>query len=134
MTLPQRDYVYDAVVLKVQAGDSVRLDLDLGCSTHRHEDLRLSGYDSAGRYSPEGKAATAALTSLLMSRGKPRPLVIQTIKDRDDKYGRLLARVWVVSTGKEVGPEMVRLGHGLPWDGTGGHPDQPGHEMRDPDA
>ncbi len=131
MTMPVRDYVYDAVILRAQDGDSVVLDVDLGGNDpqHGHWKCRMEGYDAPGRYTEQGKAATAYLRSLLRAEdGTPRPLVIGTKKDRGDKYGRLLVRVWVKETGVEVGPAMVAAGFGVPWDGTGPHPPQPGGE------
>jgi len=127
--MPTRLYTYDAECLRVVDGDSVQLVVSLGAHVFAHWDVRLLGYDAPGRFTAPGKASTAHLRSLLyLPDGTPEPLRVLTFKDEDDLYGRLLAQVWRARDGHEVRPAMVEAKHGVQWDGTGGHPAQPGAE------
>lgn len=129
--IPTRDYVYDAVLHKIVDGDTVWLDVDLGGHVYARWRLRLLGYDSPSARTPEGRRAAVALSAFLWGPdgGLPEPLVIETVRDKQDVYGRLLVRVWRKRDGVEVTPHMIEHGYGVPWDGTGGHPAQPGAEV-----
>jgi micrococcal nuclease len=125
---PTRLYVYDAICERIVDGDTVILDVDLGGHVHAHWTVRLRGIDAPSSKSEPGKASIAALTRLLFQNGKPEPLVVETIKDADDVYGRYLARVWVTRLDVEVAVEQVEHKHAVAWDGSGGHPVQAGAE------
>lgn len=122
MTMPARDWTYDAVAYRVTDGDTAWFTVDLGGHVSARWRCRMRGYDAEPAKTTAGDAATAALRDLLYTDGVPVPLRIVTEKDGSDLYGRYLARVWLVADGREVGPLMVEQGHGTAWDGRGGHP------------
>lgn len=73
-----------AVVTRVWDGDTV--------SVHRDDEefrVRLAGIDAPEHDQPHGHAATARLKTLLLDRE------VTLEGDRRDRYGRLLAKVWV---------------------------------------
>ena len=79
------DYTYDAVVRAVHDGDTLTLDVDLGFSTWIHKRvIRLFGIDAPELATPEGIVSQAFLRSLLPIGS---PVVLESIKDRADKYG-----------------------------------------------
>ncbi len=115
---------YGARVLRVVDGDTADLELDLGLSIKRTERLRLHGINTpeiVGAERAAGMAAKEALEGLL--RAGPE-CVVQTFKDADDKFGRLLARiyVWGSSGWICVNDEMISAGFARPWDGKGARP------------
>lgn len=88
-------YVYRATVLHIVDGDTVDLSIDLGMGIWiRSERIRLLGINA-----PELKGATkeAAMASRnkLIELIDGKSVIIQTVKDEHEKYGRLLARIWV---------------------------------------
>ena len=125
-------YHYDAIVKRVIDGDSIVIDIDLGLSIWRRgEAVRLFGINEpevVGAQKPAGIAARDFLKALLagptlIGSDDPR-VVVETIKDGGDKYGRLLAKVfmrrgdgWI-----SVNDEMIVAGHAKPWDGHGARP------------
>lgn len=103
---PQPSYTYRASSVRVIDGDTLVLDIDLGLSVTRRETVRLLGVNApevVGAEKPLGLKTKARLIELVTDQR----LVVQTFKDRDDKYGRLLADVFVVETGESVSATLI---------------------------
>jgi len=109
-------YIYHAELTKVYDADTWRADIDLGVNTwRRNEPLRLYGLDAPEIKRSKAKGHTRAhvnegykcrdiMLSFLglapqnyarkakyIKINTPVPVIIQTIKDEEDKYGRMLA-------------------------------------------
>lgn len=110
----KKNYVYEAVVQSVYDGDTLRTDIDLGFSTWIHnEPLRLYGIDAPeirGEERPEGLIARDWLRSQLPPGTK---IVIETLKDSREKYGRYLAIIYLNDT--NLNEMMVTLGFAKPF-------------------
>jgi micrococcal nuclease len=125
-------YQYNARVVSVHDGDSVTLDVDLGFGVwKRGEKFRLYGPDPNGKQgmnapemnTPEGRAARDYLIRLLsfppLPTGTPttiyRPLVVFTVKDEQEKYGRYLAVIGFLTVDgfNNVNRAMVDAGHAV---------------------
>jgi micrococcal nuclease len=111
-TLKQHLYHYRAQVTDVYDGDTCTVDIDLGLSTWvRGEKVRLNRINA-----PEVKGAQRA--DGLKSRDFLRELIggnevlLHTIKDTKEKYGRYLGELWVEKDGAwiHVNDEMVNKG------------------------
>jgi len=110
-------YEYAGVVRSVYDADTIRADVDLGWSTwRRNEPLRLLGIDAPEMGSPAGVGARDYLRELLPVGVT---VVVQTVKDRDDKYGRLLAVLWpgVTPVGLSINQRLIDAGHAKPYSG-----------------
>lgn len=83
-------YEYQAAVVRVKDGDTLVLQVDLGLDCARTIDCRLWGIDAAEIATPLGKAARSHLVSLLSLQPL---LLVRTIEDRTDKYGRWLVLI-----------------------------------------
>lgn len=85
-------YQYRAEITRVIDGDTVVADIDLGFHTwRRDEHLRLWGIDTPelhGDTKVAGEKAKEALSARVLNQ----QLVICTIKDEQEKYGRYLGR------------------------------------------
>lgn len=115
------DYHYDAVVDNVHDGDSVTLSIDLGFSQWwRGMHIRLFGINAPELSTPEGKASLAYLQTLL----KPgAPVLLESIKDKADKYGgRYLGVLYLPGELGSINDRMVASGHAVVWDGQGPKP------------
>ena len=103
-------YNYKATVVKVVDGDTVKLDIDLGCGvTLSKENVRLFGInapETRGDERPEGLAAKKYLMSLLSPGDE---ILIRTYKDKKGKYGRYLAFLYKEEICMNV--KMVTEGH-----------------------
>lgn len=121
-------FTYDAKIDRVVDGDTLWCWLteshDFGFETvltvDKHTDLRLFGLDAKPSDTEEGKQATLYLQQL--TDKDAGPLVVQTIKDKKEKYGRYLAILWVGDSEKSVNQLLVEGGLAVPWNGKGPHP------------
>jgi len=90
-------FFYEAEVVKVIDGDTIDLMIDLGFDIHHAVRVRLYGLNT-----PESKTSD----ELEKARGlaaksytsdwikKTDRIFIQTVKDKTEKYGRILAKVY----------------------------------------
>jgi micrococcal nuclease len=119
-------WTYRAVVLRVVDGDTFDARIDLGFHTFREERLRLVGVDAPemrGATRDAGIAAREALACLLTDTppgantlahatigAGGAHVVVRTVRDKTEKYGRTLARV-LSAKGVDVGESLVQAGH-----------------------
>jgi micrococcal nuclease len=88
-------YQYRAEITRVIDGDTVVADIDLGFHTwRRDEHLRLWGINAPEIHGKE-KAAGEKSKDALSARVLGKQLIICTLKDKQEKYGRYLAKVYV---------------------------------------
>jgi micrococcal nuclease len=113
MTTP--DYRYAAKILRIIDADTIEVDLDLGCDIHTNLTLRLYGINAPEMRTAEGKAAKAYVQIMLPV---DTPVVIETIKDRREKYGRYLAIVWHEFFGN-ANQHLLDNGYAVPMDERG---------------
>lgn len=91
------DYTYDAIVKAVHDADTITVDLDLGLDVMlKSFKIRLFGINAPELVTPEGKKAQAFLAQLIPIG---IPVVIETQKDKTEKYGRYLGTIWKVVPG-----------------------------------
>ena len=92
-------YTYRATVMRIYDGDTIYVDIDLGCGQHmlgvdgRGEPLRLFGIDTPeirGEERAEGLVARDRVVALIPIGTR---VVVETFLDKKGKYGRLLAVV-----------------------------------------
>ena len=119
-------YRYGAECCAVVGGDTLDLDIDLGLHVVTRKRVRLVGINTPEIYgvkkdSPEfakGVDAIREVAHLLRPRiipqtcwdyisddvyaGNPSSLVVETVKDKQGKYGRFLAKIWLYHGGKEL--------------------------------
>jgi micrococcal nuclease len=83
-------YFYHAVVTRIYDGDTVTLDIDLGFNTWlKNQNIRLSGINAPeirGEERENGLASRDALRRLVLGK----KIILESIKDSTDKYGRWL--------------------------------------------
>ena len=108
-------YTYKAHVISVYDGDTITVDIDLGFDTWlKNQKIRMYGINA-----PEmkGVSHTRGVTSrdALRSRIQGQDIIIETIEDKKEKYGRWLGKIeinnenindWMVSNHYAV-PFMV---------------------------
>ncbi len=103
-------YEYQARIISVYDGDTVNAEIDLGLETHRLIKIRLYGINA-----PEmvGETRMAGLTArdALRARILDKTVIIHTIKDRTEKYGRYLGEI--IDGGGNVNNWMVDSGHAV---------------------
>lgn len=104
-------YQYQAKAVKVYDGDTCTVDIDLGLKVWLFgEKIRLARIDA-----PElrGKTRDAGIKARDYLQGliEGKAIVIETIKDRQEKYGRYMADVWIDDV--NVNDLMVESGNAI---------------------
>jgi micrococcal nuclease len=105
-------YQYRATCLAVVDGDTADFEIDLGLEISHRIRVRLYGINTPELHSPDDaeriKAVLARAFLSTMIFGKP--LIVETIKDRTEKYGRYLADVFVEGVEKSVNAQLLEAG------------------------
>jgi micrococcal nuclease len=123
-------YEYFAVVDRVVDGDTLAIDVDLGCDAHIKMTVRLLGVNAPEHGSEAGDLATSYVEGWVENHGGPDGLIkVNTVKDRKEKYGRYLATVygWNEMLDREdmretnadrcLNEMLISHGHALAYDG-----------------
>lgn len=99
-------YTYRATVKRIIDGDTIVVDIDLGFNIIRsNEILRLNGIDTLELVA--GNAATTRVSKLCPPGTS---VILTTIKDRKDKYGRYLAVVNLLD-GTDIAKILIDEGY-----------------------
>lgn len=110
-------YHYRAICTRVVDGDTLDLDIDLGCHVHVRERVRLFGIDAPETYGvrkdSEEYAAGVLCRDRMTELVTGRELLVNTHKDSKGKYGRYLATVWVVDGDGKVDVAKALVSEGL---------------------
>ena len=85
-------YTYAAKVERVVDGDTAVLLIDVGFDLMIRQHVRFYGVNAPEHGTPDGDAAKAWTTAKLPPGAS---VVIQTIKDKTEKYGRLLGKLYL---------------------------------------
>ncbi|MGH7600836.1 MAG: thermonuclease family protein [bacterium] len=108
-------YNYKANVVSVYDGDTCTVDIDLGMRTWVHGEklrlFRINAPELTGVQKPAGLAARDFLRGMIAGK----EIHLQTIKDKQEKYGRYLAEIFVQQgeAWVNVNDEMVKNGHAV---------------------
>lgn len=106
-------YVRKAKVIRVVDGDTLDVELDLGCRVKKQERIRLARINAPERFTEEGKAATGFLRSHF---GIVQEITIQTGKNPEDKYGRYIAEIWD-DLGRNLSDLLLTENLAVPYEG-----------------
>lgn len=88
-------YFYNASVTSVYDGDTCTVDVDLGFATWvKGEKIRLARIDAPEMRGAEREKGISA-RDFLRRKIDGREVVIKTIKDQKEKYGRYLAEIYI---------------------------------------
>jgi len=102
-------YEYAAQVLDVYDGDTIHVEVDLGCDIDTRLTVRLAGINAPElAVKPAGPDARDFLAATLGAGA----ITLRTIKDRREKYGRYLG-ILILPDGTNVNDLMVSSGHAV---------------------
>jgi micrococcal nuclease len=112
-------YEYRATLLKVDDGDSIIVSLDLGFGLSQKHSLRFYGINTPElRDKDPAVRARALAAKKFVANFLPTAegaLTIRTIKDRSEKYGRYLAKVYVGDSMASLNDALVSAGLAVPF-------------------
>ena len=87
-------YVYRAVVTRVVDGDTMHLSVNLGCDVSVQMTVRLAGINTPEMNTMAGRAAKGVVQDWLATHAPGSQVVVRTLKDKKEKYGRYLAYIY----------------------------------------
>jgi micrococcal nuclease len=106
-------YHYRALVTGVYDGDTCTVDIDLGLYTRlKSQKLRLHRID-APEMRGEEKAAGSPSCDFLPSLILDKKIVVETLKDDTEKYGRYLAEIWLEQNGQWINVNDLMVAKGF---------------------
>jgi micrococcal nuclease len=108
----QPAYTYDAWLTGLVDGDTLHCGVDLGCDVAINLTIRLYGINAPEMSTPEGKAAKEFAAQWFVQHSPDGKFVLETIKDRREKYGRYLGIVEALD-GANLNNDMVSSGHAV---------------------
>lgn len=114
------EYAATLIQLGVHDGDTVHLAVDLGCDITLKMDVRVSHINAPELSTPAGKAARDWAVQWFAAH--PR-LIIRTVKDKKEKYGRYLAEIFPeipalpVDLAGSFNQAMLDAGQAVPYEG-----------------
>jgi len=101
-------YEYAAQVLDVYDGDTLHVEVELGCDIDTRLTIRLAGINAPELAVAAGPVARDFLKATLGAGA----ITLRTIKDRREKYGRYLG-ILILPDGTNVNDLMVSSGHAV---------------------
>lgn len=108
-------YEYSAKVVRVVDADTLILDVDLGFEVRKKMRVRLAEVNAPELNTDAGKTATEWVSSWLAENQRSDgSIIIRTVKDRQDRYGRYLAWVYGPTDYRSLSVDMIAMGWGLP--------------------
>ncbi len=105
---PAVNYTYNAKVVRVLAGDRVALDIDLGFGVWMHnQTFKLQGVPTPPESDgPDKSVALAAKTKTQSVLIPGAEVLLQSIKDKNDKSGVYHAVLWL--NGENLNAQIIK--------------------------
>lgn len=107
--LQAKDYV--ATIIEIVDGDTVNCIIELGLDVQKKEKVRMIGLDAPEKKTDEGKKVALEVKKQLLGK----EVLIRTIADKREKYGRLLAEIIVGEV--NYNQFMIKSGMAKPYNG-----------------
>ena len=112
-------YCYSAKIIRCVDGDTIDVNISLGCNVHIKERCRLFGIDTPETFgvkkgSDEYKAGIIA-KEWLQNKIEGKEVMVRTHKDKKGKYGRYLVEVFCGD--ESISETMIEKGLGVAYDG-----------------
>jgi len=115
---PYQDNYYRARIITQVDADTSRVTIDMGFDVQVKLTIRWQGIDAPERHTDEGKAAIAWLNERLVAGDM---CILQTVKDRREKFGRYLGTFYDLDTYAEgtvsLNQQMIEAGHAVLYSG-----------------
>jgi endonuclease YncB( thermonuclease family) len=108
------EFIYRCTIDRVIDADTLAVTVDLGFCIHTKTQVRLYGVNAPELTTPEGKAAKKWAKEWV---DRQDAFTLQTFKDKREKYGRMLARVYGTS-GHILNDDLITAGQALPMEST----------------
>lgn len=109
-------YEYNAVVVRVLDGDTIDVSIDLGFNVHINQRVRFLGINTPEKNTPLGLEVAGYVRNTIPLGTK---IILQSDKDKNDKYGRYLARIILPETNECLNDILVKKRYAVEYWGKG---------------
>lgn len=116
----KQKYVYEAKVLSVHDGDTISVEIDLGFQLKFTDKIRFYGINAPelkikdennkSVINPKGMVTLGVVNDFLKAGDV---IIIETVKDKKEKYGRYLANIYVLKNNEQIFLNQYLLDKGL---------------------
>jgi len=118
---------YGATVLKVVDGDTIDLMIDLGFNIHHKIRVRLFGVNTPESRTKDLKEKELGLKAKSFTQDwltRHKWVFLNTIPDKNDKYGRVLAKIYSSDNIEDpktacLNTDIIQAGHAREYYGVG---------------
>lgn len=105
-------YTYKATVTKVYDGDTITVDIDLGFGVvMKGQSIRLLGIDAPELRGEERQDGLASRSFVADRLPIGSVILMKTVKDRKEKYGRYLATIYYGDNLVNLNEEIIANGY-----------------------
>lgn len=118
--MEKQKFIYQATVLDIHDGDTITVTFDLGFKVTFQDKIRFYGINAPELRirnennklveNPLGTKTLGVVKSFLKIGDI---ILVETIKDKKEKYGRYLANIYVMLEGKQICLNDYLLNNGL---------------------
>lgn len=116
----KQKFVYEAKLLSVHDGDTISVEIDLGFELKFTDKIRFFGLNAPelkmrneNNKLVENPAGTKTLEIVKEFLPIGSTIVVETIKDKKEKYGRYLANIYAMRDGEQVNVNKFLLEYNL---------------------
>jgi endonuclease YncB( thermonuclease family) len=103
-------FEYQAWLIAHVDGDTIHAGVDLGMDVATQQTLRVYGINAPEMSTPEGKISAEWVKGWFTAHAPDGRFVLQTVKDKREKYGRYLATVISSDGLHNLNEEIVAAG------------------------
>jgi endonuclease YncB( thermonuclease family) len=108
-------YEYTAWLAAHVDGDTIHAGIDLGCDVATTQTLRFYGLNAPELATPAGKVSAAWVKDWFTANAPGGKFILQTVKDKREKYGRYLAVILSTDRLHNLNDELVAAGQAVPY-------------------
>lgn len=110
MTTTSEVYTYRGSVARVIDGDTMEINIDLGFHISVRRTFRLYGINTAEKISGEAGEPGKKAENFVRELVEGKAVIVQTFRDKLEKYGRYLAEVFAVGDNFSVNKRLLAAG------------------------
>lgn len=108
-------YEYSASIVDIHDGDTMHVEVDLGLDIDTKLTIRLYGLNAPELSTAAGKASLAWVQQWFAAYAPTSVIVLRTVKDHREKYGRYLGTILSPDLAHNLNDEVVAAGQAVPY-------------------
>lgn len=108
-------YEYQARLAKLVDGDTIHCAVDVGLDISINLTLRFYGVNAPEMSTVAGQASAVWVANWFAAFAPDGKFILQTVKDKREKYGRYLAVILSMGRAHNLNDELVAAGQAVPY-------------------